>query len=489
VNEPRADTRRTHAQPIPGTAKEAWFEILRGRRGVYTLLLNIGILFFGIDTFLVNTLMPTIVADIGGVAFYAWAIMLYLVGAIVGSASYGPLRARIGGRRALAFGGAVFSLGALGCSLAPTIAALLVFRLFQGVGGGMILAGSMAFISALFEPHQRRYAVAVTNATWIVSALLGPLQGGILADLGWWRGAFMLYVPIGTAFLAGVLWRIPEGADKAAADSRLLRFPIWRVALLGLGVLCVASSGQVPNALARVALIAIAAVIVWYAVTRDAAAENRLFPSQPFSPTAPVGLAYWGHMLVSSSYVAVSIYLPLVLTLIYGLAPLYVGFANALMSIGWSVSSGLTAGLHGNRERIAVSLAPLCLLAGCVGLAVTVVSGWHLAWLIAFAMMVGAGIGIFHVHMTVRVMGAAREGEESITASSLSTIRSLGMAFGAALAGTVANIAGLQQVATFTTVQTAVTGVYLFNALPLALALLVAVRFYQIVERAPKPHG
>ena len=75
-----------------------WLEIFRGRLGSYTLLLNLGILFFGIDNFLINTLMPSIVADIGGVAFYAWAMMLYLVGAISGAASYGPLRGRLGGR-------------------------------------------------------------------------------------------------------------------------------------------------------------------------------------------------------------------------------------------------------------------------------------------------------------------------------------------------------------------------------------------------------
>jgi hypothetical protein len=84
------------------------------------------------------------------------------------------------------------------------------------------------------------------------------------------------------------------------------------------------------------------------------------------------------------------------------------------------------------------------------------------------------------VHMTVRVMGVARLGEESITASSLSTIRALGMAFGAAVAGTVGNIAGLRELTTPDTVRAAVTWVYLFNVLPLVLAAAVAARFFQV---------
>ena len=91
----------SYTPPNGETAMPSWTEVFRGRFGVYTLLLNIGILFFAVDNFLINTLMPSIVADIGGVAFYAWAMMLYLVGSIMGAASYGPLRARIGGRRSL----------------------------------------------------------------------------------------------------------------------------------------------------------------------------------------------------------------------------------------------------------------------------------------------------------------------------------------------------------------------------------------------------
>ena len=475
----------TDARPLSETAASSWNEIFRGRLGVYTLLINIGILFFGVDNFLINTLMPSIVADIGGVAFYAWAMMLYLVGSITGAASYGPMRARIGGRRALALGGAVFSLGALGCSLAPDMAALLTSRLFQGVGGGLILAGALAFTSTLYEPRLRKYAVAVTNVTWIISAVVGPLQAGIFANIGWWRGAFFVYVPIGAAFLAGVLWKIPKSADQATADSRTLRFPIWRVGLLGLGVLCVGSSGQADSAALRITLIAAAGLIVWYAFTRDAKAGNRLFPSQPLSLSAPVGLAYWGHILVAAAYTAVSIYLPLVLTVLHEMAPLYVGLANGLMSIGWSIAAALVAGLHGSRERKVVIAGPICLMAGSVGLALVAAFGGHFAWVLICAPMVGVGIGIFHVHMTVRVMGVARPGEESITASSLSTIRSLGMAFGAALAGTVANVAGLQEVATPEAVRAAVTWVYMSNLLPLMLAVAVAARFFQVAEPAP----
>ena len=476
-----------HSPSNSETAMPYWTEVFRGRFGVYTLLLNIGILFFAVDNFLINTLMPSIVADIGGVAFYAWAMMLYLVGSIMGAASYGPLRARIGGRRSLAAGGAVFSLGALGCSVAAAIGELLVARLFQGIGGGLILAGAMAFTSVLFGPELRRYAVAVTNVTWIIAAVVGPLQAGAFANFGWWRGAFFLYVPIGAAFLVGVLWKIPKTADEATAGSRALRFPIWRVALLGLGVLCVGSSGLAELAALRTALVITAGLIVWYAFRRDAQAEDHLFPSQPLSLSQPVGLAYWGHIFVTTAYISVAIYLPLVLTVLHGITPLYVGLANGLMSLGWSIAAALSAAVHGSHERKVVIAAPICLMIGSVGLALVAALGAHFAWVLICAPLVGSGMGIFQVHMTVQAMAVARPGEESITASSLQTIRALGMAFGAAVAGTIGNVAGLQEMATPDTVRVAVTWVYLFNVMPLILAVAVAARFFQVTDPVVRP--
>jgi len=469
-------------RPQAEQTSSSWAEILVGRRGFYTLLINFGTLLFGIDSFVVNTLMPTIVADIGDVAYYAWVMMLFVVGAIIGSASYGPLRLAMGGRNTLALGTAVFTLGALGCSLAPQMASLLVARLFAGWGGGIIAAGSMAFTNALYEPRLRTRAIAFTSITWIAASVLGPVLGGIFADLNQWRGAFWLYVPVGAIYVVGVLLGVPADADRPER-SGALSFPVWRLVLLGVGIVCIGAAGRVEGALLRPTFIAAAFVIVWYAFAADARARSRLFPSHPLSLTRAVGLGYWTLILVVVAYTAISIFLPLALTVLYGIKPLFVGYVNALMSISWSVSATLVAGLHGGAERRAMAAGPLCLLGGTAGLAAATWFSGSLGLVTALAVLVGFGIGFINVHIMAKVMAAALPGEESITASSLSTIRSLGMAFGAAMAGTVANLAGLEEVATPEAVGAAATGVYLFNMLPLGLALAVVLRFFRASAR------
>jgi len=471
---------------FPAATRSGWVEIFRGRLGLYTMLVNFGILFFGIDSFVVNTLMPTIVGDIGGLAYYAWVTMLFVVGAIVGSASYGPLRGRLGGRDALALGGIIFTLCALACSLAPDMTTLLAARLFEGWGGGIIVAGAMAFTSALYEPRLRTHAIAFTSVTWIGSALLGPLLGGIFAAAAWWRGAFWLYVPFGVVFVAAVWLGIPRDADRGPTELRLARFPVWRLLLLGVGVVCVGLAGRAAGELLRPLLLVAASVIVWLAFWLDARAGNRLFPTRPLSLSHPVGLGYWTLILVVGAYTAISIFLPLVLTVLHRIEPLFVGVVNALMSVSWSIAAALVAGLHGGAEKRAMTAGPLCLLAGAAGLAAATWFAGHLAIVAALAVLIGFGIGFINVHMMAKVMAAALPGEESVTASSLSTIRSLGMAFGAAIASTVANLAGLEAIATPDAVSAAATGVYLFNLLPLTLAVIVVLRFFQVTTAATR---
>jgi predicted MFS family arabinose efflux permease len=361
--------------------------------------------------------------------------------------------------------------------------ALLVARLVAGLGGGVIVAGAMSFTMLLYEPRLRTRAIAFTSVTWIGCALLGPLIGGIFADIGWWRGAFWLYVPFAVAFLAGIWWKIPETADRTTAASRALRFPVWRLACLALGVICVGAAGRIDSDAMRVAMIVASVAICGYAFYRDKGATNRLFPSNPLSLSRPVGLGYWILILVIGAYTAISIYLPLVLTVLHGVQPLYVGAINALMSTSWSVAAALIAGLHGGAEKKALMAGPICLLLACAGFAAETYLDGGLWAISALAILAGFGIGFINVHIQAKCMAAAEPGEESITASSLSTVRSLGQAFGSAIGNTVANMAGLVGVATVAAVHGAAIGVYLFNLVPLALAALAMLRFFQVSAR------
>ena len=128
----------TDAQETIAEETGRWADIFTGRTGVYTFVLGLGMVLFAINQFVVATILPTVLADLGGVGFYSWAFSLFAVGAIIGAASANPLREAFGVRRAYAGAGLVLGLGLAGAALAPDMPTLVGSRLVQGIGGGAV---------------------------------------------------------------------------------------------------------------------------------------------------------------------------------------------------------------------------------------------------------------------------------------------------------------------------------------------------------------
>ena len=103
------------------------------------------------------------------------------------------------------------------------------------------------------------------------------------------------------------------------------------------------------------------------------------------------------------------------------------------------------------------------------------------------AFVMGIGIGVYNVHLVARAMDSVAADEHRSTASALTSVRSIGTAFGAAIAGVVANMAGLGGATEPAAVGHAVTAVYMFCCIPFGLAALLMFRFVRIVFGKPQP--
>jgi MFS family permease len=456
-----------------------WKELFRPELAAFTVILNLGIGLHAIDVFVISTVMPTVVRDIGGDSFYAWSTMLYMVASIVGAASGGPLKVALGPRKGYALGGLLFLAGSAACGASPAMPVLLIARTVQGYGGGLLLAQSMGLIGELYPPALRTRILATVSGVWGVAALVGPLIGGVFAELGWWRGAFWASVPI-------ILWftvRAWQTLPRVMAVTAVPPFPIRRIALLAFGVLCAGAADRIPNLPAQGLLLVAALVLTVQAFRLDAAATNRLFPPRPLSVMTPIGTAYWIMFLFSMTHTSIGIYLPLALQELHGVTPLAAGYANAALAVSWTLASFLTAGWRGRAESVAIIGGPLLALLGVGGLALGVTT---LSPLLSCVLMgsIGFGIGACNLHVVALTMRIAEPGFESLTASSIPTIRSLGISFGAAIAGLIANTAGLAGGVSVQSVAAAATWVYGATILAPAVSLLLAIRTVRLRRRA-----
>src|SRR5262245_36336490 len=477
-----------------------WKEIFRGERAAYTVVLTLGVGLHAIDVFVISSILPTVVGRIGGEAYYAWSTMLRMVASILGTAGGGLLKAAIGARRGYALAGLIFLAGTAACGLSPAMPVLLAARLVQGAGGGLLLSQSLALVSELYPADIRTRVLALISAIWGVAALIGPMIGGIFAEIGWWRGAFWSTTPIIAGFTLAAWLSLPG----QAVPGKFPRFPIRRMTTLALGVLAAGVSGSAgdilggagtpllsPGALLMLqgALLLFSFLLLWRTFRIDATSDKRLFPPRPLTLRSPVGAAYWIFLLFSATHTALGMFLPLSLQVLHGVAELPAGYSVAGFALAWTAASFLTAGWRGQRERAAILAGPV-LTATSLGLLTLTVDSGAIPVIYALAICAGLGIGAANLHLTSMTMRLAEPGYESLTASSIPTVRSLGISLGAAAAGLVANAAGMDRGIDPDRVRRAVLWDYGLAALCPAIGAVLAVLFLRMTaerEQAPAP--
>ena len=186
-----------------------------------------------IDGTVVNVALPEIQARLGATAVDAqWIVesyALFLAALILVGGSLGD---HYGRKRIFSLGIALFAASSVWCGLAGSPEGLIVARAVQGVGGALLVPGSLAIISASFEEARRGRAIGTWSGFSGITAAIGPVLGGYLVENVSWRAAFLINVPLAIVVLWIVFRHVPESRDP---DARRLDVPGAVLATVGLG--------------------------------------------------------------------------------------------------------------------------------------------------------------------------------------------------------------------------------------------------------------
>ena len=452
-----------------------WRDLIRKEYATFSAIVLLGTLLHALQILVISVVMPTIVADLGGAVYYAWTAIVYTVGSIVGAATVEPIARAVGRRVGYVAVAAVFMLSTAGCALAPDIFTLIAARGIQGFAGGLVIGASMALIGVLFPAHLRARILAAYQGVWMFAQLLGPVFGGVFAEIGWWRGSFWSLIPFIACYAALIWWKVPDTRPQSGDAGG--GFPFFRLTVLTAGVIAVAAAGPIDDTALRAFLIAAAVALVWFTFHLDRTARTPLFPTRTLSLSAVVGLGLLIHFLVGSVQTSITLFVPLLLQVFHELPPIYISFIGIVLSLGWTIGTFMVNGWTGRRERRALWWGPVIVALGLALMTATTTAP-GLVWMTVSAFFIGFGVGIHNVHLITRTIARADPGEEGLTAASLPSIRSLGTAFGAALAGMLTTIAGFDDSMTRESVGDAVTFVFGFNLVP---ALLMAVLMFRLL--------
>jgi EmrB/QacA subfamily drug resistance transporter len=405
---------------------------------VAALMLTIGLA--AIDSTIVATAVPQIVADLGGFSLFPWIFSIYLLTQAVTVPIYGRLSDVFGRKPVLLVGVAGFLAGSILCAVAWSMVALIVFRGVQGLAAGAILPTTTTIVGDLYEPAERGRIQGYISSVWGVSAIVGPALGGFFAQYWTWRGIFWLNLPIGI----GAAWLIQRNLherierrahriDYAGATALTLSCTLLILGLLEGGVSWAWGS---PTSVAL--FTSSAALLVAFVWIESRVAEPILplwiFRRRTLLAGNLAGLAIGAILIGQSSYV------PTYAQRVVGVGAVVAGFAMAAMTLGWPIAATIAPRVYLRIDfRRTALLGGTIAVGGCLLLALFVGAGSGI-WRVAVASFVlGVGLGFASVSTVVAVQSVVGWGRRGVVTGSNMFIRTLGSAVGVAVFGSIAN--------------------------------------------------
>ena len=254
-------------------------------------MLGSGVVF--LDGTVVNVALPAIGRDFHApVSTLQWTIDAYLVTLSALILLGGSLGDRYGRRSVFVAGLGGFVVASLLCAVAPTSALLIAARAVQGVGGALLVPGSLAIISTTFHPDDRGRAIGMWSGLAGVVSAIGPFVGGWLIDAATWRLIFLVNVPL--AALAGyiALRHVPDTRDPEPGPPDWLGAALVSLGLAGLAyALIERRTGAVAGGIGAVALVAF---VLRERSTTHPMLPLRLFRSRQFTGANLTTFAVYG---------------------------------------------------------------------------------------------------------------------------------------------------------------------------------------------------
>jgi MFS family permease len=390
-----------------------------------------------IEATIVSTAMPQIVGQLGGLPLYSWVFAAFLLSQTATTVVFGKLSDLVGRKLVMLVGIAAFLVGSILCGFAWSMPSLIVFRLVQGIGAGAVQPTAMTIVGDLYSPHERGKIQGWLASVWAVSAILGPLAGGLIIQYFSWAWIFWMNLPIGVLAAAGFWAFLHEKSVRGRGRIDHLSAGIFTVAIAAIMVDLTALSTSGRFEIGLTTLVAVVAVVLFVLQERR-------------SPEPMISLELWGRrpiaaangasLLAGMVMIGLTTFLPMFVQGVMQQSALIGGFALSAMVLGWPIGAtvGVRVGLRrfGVRAMLRVGgvLIPLGSLVFLVlnGESSPIVAG-------VGSLVVGVGMGLSSSASIVLIQEIVDWSERGSVTASYLFARSLGSTFGATVFGAVLN--------------------------------------------------
>ncbi|MEL4319096.1 MDR family MFS transporter [Leifsonia sp. YIM 134122] len=450
----------------------------RSERGPILIALMLATGLIAIDSTILATAVPSVVADLGDFTQFPWLFSIYLLAQAVSVPIYSKLSDTVGRKPIILVGIGLFLLGSILCGFAWSMPALIAFRAVQGLGAGAVLPTSITIVGDLYSLAERAKVQGYIASVWAISSVVGPALGGVFSQFVSWRWIFFVNIPL--CIIAG--WRLIRSFHEKI-EPRRHRIDYAGAVTLTIGltaiIMALLEGGQAWawNSVPSFAAFGIGAIaLVAFVLIEQRAAE----------PIIPLGI-FTRRLIVTTTFISLGVgailigltsYVPTYLETTLGVVPIISGLAVAALTLGWPISAALAGRLYlriGFRSTVLIGIA--IAVVGTIG--VTLVAPHPNTILIAAScFVIGFGLGWVAAPSLIAAQSSVAWGERGVITGTNMFARSAGSAVGVAVFGAIANTiiaASPDAEADKTAVADAATAVFLAVTVAAVLTVIAAL--------------
>jgi MFS family permease len=382
------------------------------------------------DGMAVAAALPRIGADLG-VARLSWVLTSFSLTSTIALLIAGPAIDAVGVRTVYRFTIVTFFIGSLLCAVSTTLEMLVGARIVQGIGGGMIMAVTIANVGLAYPPELRSRAFAANSSVWGIMAVAGPAAAAFMLNVVSWRGIFFVAVPL-VAVAAVVGWN-RMGADHH--ERQQVHFDVRGVIILSLFV--------------AVLLIGLSALEWWSAPSvaiglglfgmywiHSGKIESPVLARRHFAHF-PFGLLNLIPLTFFAGPLSIDAYIPIYVQGALGKSGTVSAFAVAFLAVGWTSGSQIVSRILDKVKNTTVMVAGFAMTLPALAVALTFNTTTPVAVVFALSFVQGLGIGSMTNATLSLLQQAASANEMGRASSAHQFMRNFGSTLGTALAGAV----------------------------------------------------